>query len=254
MRHDKHKPQGGLFPLHSVGLMLLGGMLASGALLAIVAQQMGSVLLSPFQQLGSLLGGWFQASPPPAKVNVQSIVLQQVREVSDLTTAVFTMQAVVPTSQDAAVGNLVIGTTKLLYVAHGEVKAGVDLSQLSPANVQVAGEQIRIQLPPPQLLDHKIDVNRSRVYDYNRGWLGLGPDVAPTLQAQAQQEALTTIVAAACTDGILQRANERAKFVVTQLLKTSGYPSVIVESMPLSANSCADALKPQARRGSPTVD
>ena len=171
------------------------------------------------------------------------MVIQQVREASELTTAVFTMQAVVPTNQDTAIGGWVIGSTKLLYVAQGEVKAGVDLSKLSATNVKVVDDRVQILLPPPQILTSKIDVNRSKVYDYNRGFLGLGPDTAPQLQTLAQQKALQTIVTTACDDGLLQRANDRAKFVVTQLLATSGHKGAIVETQPPAAQACTAGLE-----------
>lgn len=181
---------------------------------------------------------------PLPKVDVRSIMIQKVREASELTTASFTMQAVVPTEQDATVSGFTIGTTKLLYVAYGEVLAGVDLSQLTEQSVQTSGDTIQIQLPPPKILNSKIDVTKSQVYDYNRGFLGLGPDVAPDLQARAQQEALQKIMLAACEAGLLQKASDRAKFVVAQLLNTAGYKAVTID-MPaptLQASACAASI------------
>ena len=222
--------------LRSVGLMMVGGGVLAAALIGLGVWRSGDRFLAT-------VGQYLNAPPPPPKADVQSIVIQQVRDASELTTAVFTMQAVVPANQDTAIGSWVIGSTKLLYIAQGEVKAGVDLSKLSSANIKVSGEQVRILLPPPQLLNSKIDVNRSNVYDYNRGFLSLGPDTAPQLQTLAQQKALQTIVSTACNDGLLQRANDRAKFVVTQLLTTAGYKNAIVETQPAAAETCATGLE-----------
>lgn len=217
--------------LSSVGWMLAGGMAVAALVVGFKGWQVGDRAVSFIQDL-------FHPTQPAPKADVQSVVIQQVRGVSELTTAVFTMQAVVPTSQEATFNGFVIGTTKLLYIAHGEVRAGVDLHSLTPANVQVTGNNMQIQLPPPQLLDRKIDVSRSTVYDYSRGTLGLGPDVAPALQALAQKEALTKIVEAACADGVLEKANDRAKLVVTQLLTTAGYQNVTVATQPPLAGNC----------------
>lgn len=229
--------------MRSFGLFVVGGATATGLLLGLSAWRMGDQLWS---WLVSRLGV-AQSAP---QVNVRSIVLQQVRDASELTTAVFTMQAVVPTSQDTSLGGLVVGTTKLLYIAHGEVQAGVDLSQLTPDRVKTSGDRITLQLPPPKILSSKIDVNRSSVYDYDRGFLSLGPDSAPQLQTLAEQKALQTIVTAACTDKLLQRASDRAKFVVTQLLSTAGYKQVTVESPPVAANAC-DAIATAGGQPSP---
>lgn len=188
-----------------------------------------------FNQLKSLVS----AKPPEPKVETRSIVIQQIRQASELTTAVFTMEAVVPTQQDAAIAGMVIGTTKLLYIARGEVRAGVDLNEISPKNVQITGDTVRLQLPAPKILDKKLDVTRSSVYDYNRGPLGLGPDVAPNLQKLAQEEALKKIQLAACADGILDKANDRAKLAVSQLIRISGIKQVLVEPQSITAQQCS---------------
>jgi hypothetical protein len=187
-----------------------------------------------FDNLATLLNN----RQPEPKVETRSVVLQQVREASELTTAIYTMEAVVPTQQDATVSGFVVGTTKLLYIARGEVRAGVDLSQLSESSVTIEGDTVRLKLPQPRIIDQKIDVAKSSVYDYSRGFMGLGPDVAPTLQQLAQQEALKKIRTAACTDGILQRANDRAKLVVGQMVKITGYQKLTVETQAPPANAC----------------
>lgn len=184
------------------------------------------------------LAAIFNSPQPPPQVDVRSLVVHQVRPASELTTATLAMEAVVPTRQDTTLGGYVVGTTKLLYIAYGEVRAGVDLEHLQPTDVQIVNDTLLLRLPPPQILDSKIDVTRSSVYDYDRGFLDLGPDVAPHLQTQAQQEALKKIVASACRSGLLQEANKRAALVVTQLLNTAGHKAVEVVSTPPSEGTC----------------
>ena len=186
------------------------------------------------EQLRSL----FTLTEPKPEVDVESLVVQQVRGASELTTAIFAMQAVVPTKRDRTLGGYVVGSTTLLYLAYGEVRAGVDLSPLTRADIQIVDNVLRLRLPPPRILDSKIDVNRSRVYDYDRGFLGLGPDVAPDLQEAAQRLTLQEIVAAACSQGVLQEANQRAQLAVGQLLATAGYQQVVVETQPPDPSSC----------------
>jgi len=102
-----------------------------------------------------------------------------------------------------------------------------------------------VQLPPPQILDSKIDVNRSRVYDYDRGFLNLGPDVAPQLQTLAQRETLQKIVTNACDSGILNEASDRAQSVLTQLLSTAGFRQI--EITPSLATKCAPPDLPPSK-------
>lgn len=181
--------------------------------------------------------------PPEETVDVPTVVVEQVRNVSELTTAIFTMEAVVPAQSDRKLGEYTIGKTNLLYVAYGEVKAGVDLSELSTADVSTfataeGGQGVRLVLPPPKLLDTKIDVTRSSVYDYSRGWFNLGPDRAPELQELAQKEALVKIEQAACEQDILGQANDRAELVVSQLLESTGFEKVVVDSSLESGTAC----------------
>jgi hypothetical protein len=148
------------------------------------------------------------------------------------------MEAVVPTRQDRKLAGYTVGTTTLLYIAYGEVRAGVDLKDLKADNVKVVNNTIQLQLPPPRILDSKIDVNRSSVYDYDRGFLGLGPDTAPQLQTLAQQETLKKIVTTACQSNLLAQANDRAQLVVEKLLNTAGYKQVEVKTQAPQPGTC----------------
>jgi len=204
-----------------LGVVTSGGTFLLGLLILLTIGKSGDWL---WKQITS----WTTQPQPAPQVDVRSVVVKQVQEMSELTTALFTMEAVVPTQQDATMGGVVIGSTKLLYIAHGEVRAGLDLSKLEPTDIQAQGDALTIRLPMPKLLDSKIDVGRSSVYDYSRGALGLGPDVAPQLQSLAQQQALQKITDAACEKGILTQANDRAKLVLSQLLKTPAYKTITV--------------------------
>jgi hypothetical protein len=217
--------------LQKISLLLTGAVALAGLVVGIGVWQSGTQFVTNLRTV-------FLPPQPEPRVDVRSVVVERVRTASELTTAVFAMEAVVPASRDRTLGGYVIGKTTLLYIAYGEVRAGVDLSNIQPQDVQVTNGTIYLQLPPAQILDSKIDVNRSSVYDYDRGFLGLGPDVAPELQSLAQQETLREIVATACSKGILQDANERAKLVVGQLLNTAGYTNFSVENQPPAPNAC----------------
>ncbi|MBE9129778.1 MULTISPECIES: DUF4230 domain-containing protein [unclassified Coleofasciculus] len=219
----------GLF--RNLMLMTTGGMVVVALIFGIGMWRTGSRF---FEQVTAM----FNVSQPAPEVDVRSLVVQQVRGASELTTAVFTMEAVVPTRQARTVAGYPIAETTLLYIAYGEVRAGVDLEELKPENVAIVDDTIQIQLPPPRILDSKIDVNRSQVYDYNRGFLGLGPDTAPQLQSLAQQETLQKILFNACNQGLLQEANTRSQLVVSQLLTTAGYKNVEVKTQPPQPETC----------------
>ncbi len=178
----------------------------------------------------AIVGELFTPQPLKPQINVSSLVVDKIRGIQELTTTVYTVETIVPTSADRKVGEFTLATTKLLYVARGEVRAGIDLSQLTDRDVSVTNNILEIDLPAPQILDSKIDVVRSRVYNYDRGFLGLGPDVAPQLQTLAQQQTLTKIVNTACNEGVLNVANDRAKNTIARLLATTNYDRVQINT------------------------
>lgn len=212
----------------------MGGTMAVGLVIGIGVWRSGQRF---FQDLPAL----FLPVVTAPEADVRTVVVQQLRGASELTTAIFTMETIVPAQSDRTLAGYVIGSTNLLYIAHGEVRAGVDLAQITVDDVQLADESaIRITLPSPQILDRKLDLDRSTVYRYDRGWLSLGPDNAPQLQTLAQQEALAKITTAACSTGILEEANRRAELTVEQLLSTAGFQSVEVVSQAPAPTACAD--------------
>ncbi len=199
------------------------------------------LLFSLWRSSSRWMGHWgsmFLVTTAEPQIDPRSLVVDQIQGVSELTTAIFAMEAVVPASRDRKLGNYVIGRTTLLYIAYGEIRAGIDLSHVTSDDVQIAGSSLRLRLPPPEVLDSKIDVNKSRVYDYDRGFLGLGPDTAPELQELAQRETLQRILEAACDSGVLDEANERAEAAVGQFLESTGYEDVTIEVQSFSLDEC----------------
>jgi hypothetical protein len=81
-----------------------------------------------------------------------SVIVRQIQEVSELTTAMFEMDAVVPVSEKGF-----LAESKVLYIAHGNVRVGVDLSEFQADDVQVEADKITVTLPPLKVLDSKLD-------------------------------------------------------------------------------------------------
>lgn len=202
---------GVVFVLICLGLLLLVTAFAVFGLYrqgTRVIDQAGAVLDGGIE-LGSLT-----AQPTPTIVT-KAVLVQKLAGASELTTAIFTMETVIDQSQDRTLAGIVIGQTKLLYIAHGDVRAGVNLARLTPEDISVISDTITIRLPPPEILDKKIDVEKSYVYDMDRSLLG---PVDPEMQTRAERFALDKILRGACEGGILREANQRAETAVRALL------------------------------------
>lgn len=176
-------------------------------------------------------------------VDPGSLIVRQVRDVSELTTAMFEMDAVVPVSDKRiTIADIPIAESKLLYIAHGNVRVGIDLSEFQADDVQVEGDKISVTLPALKVLDSKLDLDHSTVYSYNRGFLGWGPDVV-NLQGQAQREAIKKVEEAACQTWLIKTASDRVEKTVehllSQVLKDRGYREVIVKAQLPAEGSCS---------------
>lgn len=159
----------------------------------------------------------------------------RLRGVSELTTAVHDLQTVVTVKQDRQLGGLTVGSTELLYVGIGQVRGGIDLGELTEADFSVADGRLTVRLPAPRILDKKLDVERSYVYDQRRSLLG---PMDPSLQGQAERSALEQIWRGACEAGVLNAANERAALAVRILLTDAGYEEVLVRTQVPAAGEC----------------
>ena len=166
--------------------------------------------------------------PAPAKfANTPSVILQ-IQSLSELVTVKYVIEKVVfaEAPKTTTIEQFLPGRDdKIILLAQGIVKAGVDLSRVRPEDVETSGQKIRIVLPRAVVTDQYLDENATQVLDRRTGLLR-AYDLK--LEQQARQEALAQIVRAARKNGIEREANERAQQQIKTLLKTMGYTDVEV--------------------------
>ncbi len=148
----------------------------------------------------------------------QPAVITQIRELGRLETASYTVEKVLEGGVDQGndLLNLLLGD-RLLFIAHGEVIAGVDLTELGDEDVVVSDDRqsVTLRLPPARILTKRLDNELSRVYDRSQGWLTKGD---PDLESRVRQEAERAVLLAACEGGILAQAELNAQRQVQILL------------------------------------
>jgi hypothetical protein len=191
---------------------------------------LGFLMLSASDQINrpsiwSRLGGFITHRSTSIDLSSPSVV-EKIRQLSRLETVDYSLDKIVSGERgNPYIPDFLIGD-KLLLVAHGEVIAGVDLSQLKPGDVTVSGNSVRVRLPQPQVLTTRIDNARTRIYSRSTGLL-VAPD--PNLESQVRQAAEQQIAQAALDDGILDKARQNARTSVTALLTGLGFHTVDVE-------------------------
>lgn len=172
---------------------------------------------------------------PPFSVNIdtsRTAVVKQMRSLSRIETAVFTIEKVIDAGTTG--GNIFqqfLFGDKILLIAHGQVIAGFDLSQVSDNDIKIEGKNVTIKLPPPQILVATLDNTQTKVYDRRQGLLSDNDG----LESQVRQAAEGSIRQAACDAGILQQASDNGRKQLTALLTSLGFESITFE---IPAGSC----------------
>lgn len=149
-------------------------------------------------------------------------VLQQVQTLSELVTVKYVMEKVV-VLEDVKW----FGENRVLLVAHGVVKAGVDFKQMKPDDLRISGKLISLRLPPVRITDVYLDEKQTRVVERSTGLLRT---FDKDLEQAARQNAVDDLGRSARTIGILRDAEERARDQVKLLFLQMGFEKVEIES------------------------
>lgn len=166
--------------------------------------------------------------PASFDVNVnQAAVIKQVRALARLETASYTIEKVLDaeTNDSNAISRFLFGD-RILLIAHGQVIAGFDLSQISEKDVTVGGRTLTLTLPPPQILVATLDNSQTKVYDRSQGLLRRNDT---ELEATVRSAAQASIRKAACEGGILDTASQNARRQLTSFFVGLGFQTVTVD-------------------------
>jgi len=167
--------------------------------------------------LGVKVPGWLGLTGTQ-RVYGSATVLQQVQTLSQLVTVKYVMEKIV-VLEDVKW----FGESRVLLVAHGIVKAGVDFNRLKPDDIKVSGKKISILLPPVEITDTYLDDKQTRVVERTTGLLRT---FDKDLEQTARQNAVADLKIAARSAGIMKDAQERAEAQVKSLFRQMGYEEV----------------------------
>ena len=155
------------------------------------------------------------------------MVVSQIQRLNRLETLQYSIDTVVEGHRTGSLNvlpDLLVGD-RLLLVVHGQVVAGVDLSQLRPESVHVNGKSVQVDLPSSQIFSSRIDEAKTRVFARSTGLL---VPVDPNLETDTRRTAETQIQDAATKDGILDMARTNARASLESLLRGLGFQQVTV--------------------------
>ncbi len=167
--------------------------------------------------LGTYLGRLLPSAGGMKSYNTATL-LKQVQSLSELVTVKYVIEKVVVLEDVKWYGE-----NRVLLLAHGIVKAGVDLSRLKPDDISVSEKKITIKLPPAQILDAYLDDKKTQIIERSTGLLrGFDKDLEQT----ARQNATDDIGRAARVGGIGKDADQRARDQLKRLFLQMGFAEV----------------------------
>jgi len=156
------------------------------------------------------------------------ILVQQIQSLSELVTVKYVLEKVVAYDDPKYFADVIpLGDNKLILLAHGIVKAGVNLSKLTNDDVRVSDGKITLAIPNSTLTDAYLDDKHTQILDRQTGLLRR---FDKDLERTARQYALAEIQRGARQAGIEREANERAHEQLKALLKTLGYKEVEIRT------------------------
>jgi hypothetical protein len=163
--------------------------------------------------------------PTPTILPDPVTIVHDVRSLARLETIQYNLEKVIT----AEIGQETLPSLfgdKLLFVAHGEIIAGVDLEKIRPEDMWVKGNILYLRIPDAEIFVTRLDNEKSYVYDRETGLLTHG-DV--NLETETRKTAENELRQAALEDGILEQAKINAENYLARLLRGLGYPEVIFE-------------------------
>lgn len=150
-------------------------------------------------------------------------VVKKIQSLARLETVSFTEQKILEGRKDwQHMPGWLLGD-KMMFVAHGEVVAGVDLSRFQPEHLTWEGEAVRVRLPEPQVFHVRLDNRASQVYHRKTGWLNRSD---PQLETKVRQRADDALLSGALNEGILDHARKNAEQEIGRLLEGFGAKTV----------------------------
>lgn len=184
-----------------------------------------AVLLLGILLLGVLLAGFLlprlsMMMSRPFYYNTATF-LQSIKGLNQLVAVQYRMEKVV-VLEDPPKGTFtqwVSGESRVILVASGVVKAGVDLDKLTQKDLKLSGTNLTIRLPRSEIVDVYLDEQKTQVVEHKTGFLRKFDAKLPQM---ARQQALDEIRRAAKYGGIQDEADARARTSLRQLFEPLG--------------------------------
>ncbi|MBW8009855.1 MAG: DUF4230 domain-containing protein [Chloroflexi bacterium] len=162
-------------------------------------------------------------NPTPTVLPDPVTIVHEVRSLAQLVTIRYSLEKIITAEVGQGAFGWLVGD-RLLFVAHGDVSAGIDLAKLDPSDLRVEDSVLYVTLPAVEIFVATIDNDESYIYERDTGLLTKGN---VNLETAARQAAEEEILNSALESGILDQARVNAENFLFSFLRNLGFPEVI---------------------------
>ena len=185
------------------------------------------------------LGGCFPSFDNPFRTETvdrsSPVVLKSIENLRRFQAATGHYEVIVDLEKDTRFVPSAIRGERVLFVAVGDVEAGVDFTRLEGEAVRVSNNRrsVHLELPHAEFFGARVDTTRSYVYDRDRGLIDRVASIFqdnPTSEQELYVLAEEKLMASAEeSSGILARAERNTRLMLLGLLEALGFTSVSIE-------------------------
>lgn len=162
---------------------------------------------------------------PEPYLEIGPVVVRSVRDLAQLTTVEVVEYTIVEQGTDEGWLEWARGDS-LRLIAVANIGAGVDLAEIGVDSFSVSEDGVvEVILPPAEVQYVSVDSEATQVLDRDKGLFTKGD---PQLESEVRRIAETVLVVNATDEGILTKAEDNARLVMTNFLTSLGYEDVIV--------------------------
>ena len=209
----------------TLSVVLVAGLLViaafTGYALVTAVQSVTKPIANSSNTMSTQVAAFLPPTPTPLP-NGQAVVLS-IRTLNRLESAESVIEKVIIKENGQGALGALFGD-RVIFVAHGNVIAGVDLSKMQVGDVQVLPSgKAYVVIPAAEIFVTNIDNQKSYVVDRQTGLLTKG-DV--NLETEARREAEVEVAKAAVEAGLLDEADRNAEQNLRRLLASLGYTDV----------------------------
>lgn len=160
-------------------------------------------------------------------------VLKSIRDLHAYHAATGNFQQIIDLRKETALPDTLLGS-RTLFVAYGTVDATVDFATIGDGAVEVSDDRRSaiITLPAPRLSEARVDPTRSYVYDREEGVFNRIGDIFGQDENNEQELYILAedkiSAAAQQGSGLLARARENTRMMLTSMLRALGFTAVSV--------------------------